>query len=243
MYFVLVLFFVTIVLCCLLHCYTYHSYCSFILGSMCIGLYESVFSLLTILCCPRISLQLEIWSSYSPPRDANTLTHTASNNTHRHTFSLTLSHTQKRALDAGPRALDAGPRALHAGPRALDAGPPRWAARWMPGRVDAGPHALDGPASWMPGPASWMPGRARWMPGRARLTVMPGRSCRTYKDTSARFVLPSQRTMRDRDIVLRLMATSLLQRSSALAVLLQQQYLWNPNSACAEAGLGKHEIL
>ena len=64
MYFVLVLFFVTIVLCCLLHCYTYHSYCSFILGSLCkvhchYTIHKSVFSLLTMLFCPRISLQLE----------------------------------------------------------------------------------------------------------------------------------------------------------------------------------------
>ena len=59
--------------------------------------YESVFPLLTMLCCPRISLQSEVWSSYSPARDKHTLTHTVSNNTH----SFTLNHTHALALGAG----------------------------------------------------------------------------------------------------------------------------------------------
>ena len=102
---------VTVVLCCLLHCYTYHLCCSFISGLMCIvicTMHESVFSLLTILCCRRISLQREIWSSYSPGRDAHALTHTVSYNTH----ALSLTYTHERALDAGPQ---------------------RWAVRWMQG--------------------------------------------------------------------------------------------------------------
>ena len=113
--------------------------------------------------------------------------------TRSHTDSVkhtpTPTHTPERALDAGQHALDAGPRTLHAGPSALDAGSPRWAARWMLGRVDVGPCALDagtheldagprtlhvgpcalhaGVRALMQDPSRRMRGRARWTPGCA----------------------------------------------------------------------------
>ena len=73
----------TIVLYCWLHSYTYH--CCHLHQDHC----ALSFIQWTILCCPRILLQLEIWSSYSPVRDSHTLRHTVSNNT----LSLTHAHT------------------------------------------------------------------------------------------------------------------------------------------------------